>query len=158
MPYVPRCKEIIGWLERHSEVNRFAVMDDEDDWLDELPLFQPSARTGLTDEIVNGVRDYLNGRTDRDMRCGRVYADFSKYMGNAQAAPRIRVAGKTWSTMVACERKTSFPRRAASNDEPHLPSPGSSNALHPTQNCKSWSGDGAVRNAVGICAARSPAT
>jgi hypothetical protein len=72
MPHVPRCKEIIGWLEKHSEVNRFAVIDDEDDGLDELPLFEPSARTGLTDEIVGGVRDYLNGITDRDMRCGRV--------------------------------------------------------------------------------------
>jgi hypothetical protein len=72
MPHVPRCKEIIGWLEKHSEVNRFAVIDDEDDGLDELPLFQPSARTGLTDEIVDGVRDYLNGITDRDMRRGRV--------------------------------------------------------------------------------------
>jgi hypothetical protein len=28
---------------------RYVVIDDDDDELDELPLFQPSASTGLTD-------------------------------------------------------------------------------------------------------------
>jgi hypothetical protein len=40
--------------------------------LDELPLFQPSASTGLTEEIVNGIVRYLEGKTDEDMRCGRI--------------------------------------------------------------------------------------
>jgi hypothetical protein len=87
MPHVPRCKEIIGWLEKHSEVNRFAVIDDEDDGLDELPLFQPSARTGLTDEIVKGVRDYLNGTTDRDMRRGRVTRIFQNIWATFRQHP-----------------------------------------------------------------------
>jgi hypothetical protein len=52
--------------------DRFAVLDYEDDELDELPLFQPSAATGLTDEIVEGITTYLSGKTDRDMRCNRV--------------------------------------------------------------------------------------
>jgi hypothetical protein len=36
--------------------------------LDELPLFQPSSKTGLTPEIAKGIEDYLAGRSDKDMR------------------------------------------------------------------------------------------
>jgi len=53
-------------------VDRYAVIDDEDDELDDLPLFQPSANRGLTQEIARGVADYLEGKTDRDMRCIRI--------------------------------------------------------------------------------------
>jgi HAD domain in Swiss Army Knife RNA repair proteins len=67
-----RSKEIVAWLWNHPEVARFAVIDDEDDELDELPLFQPSSRIGLTEKIVEGVTDYLNGETDKDMRCSRL--------------------------------------------------------------------------------------
>jgi hypothetical protein len=56
----------------HPKVARYVVIDDDDDELDELPLFQPSATTGLTDDIVKGVVDYLNGKTDKDMRSSRV--------------------------------------------------------------------------------------
>ena len=66
-----RSKEIVAWLWTHPEVTRYAVIDDEDDELDELPLFQPSSRIGLTEKIVEGVTDYLNGTTDKDMRCNR---------------------------------------------------------------------------------------
>jgi HAD domain in Swiss Army Knife RNA repair proteins len=66
----PRRNEILAWLKHHPTVDRFVVIDDEDDGLDELPLFQPSATTGLTLEIVKGAADYLNRKTDRDMRCG----------------------------------------------------------------------------------------
>jgi len=72
MPSEPRCKEILERVWTHPEVNRYAVIDDEDDELDELPLFQPSSRTGLTEKIVEGVTDYLNGTTDKDMRCNRL--------------------------------------------------------------------------------------
>jgi hypothetical protein len=71
MPGEPRCKEILEWLRSKPEVTRYAVIDDEDDELDELPLFQPSSRTGLTEKMVEGVTDYLNGTTDKDMRCNR---------------------------------------------------------------------------------------
>jgi hypothetical protein len=87
MPHVPRCKEILGWLEKHPDVSRFAVIDDEDDGLDELPLFQPSARTGLTNEIVDGVRGYLEGRTDRDMRCGRIKRLFQNMYASLRQHP-----------------------------------------------------------------------
>ena len=33
------------------------MLDDEDDELDDLPLFQPSAKTGLTMEIVRGQQN-----------------------------------------------------------------------------------------------------
>jgi hypothetical protein len=48
------------------------VIDDEDDELDELPLFQPSKRTGLTQEIARGVARYLAGETDATMRASKV--------------------------------------------------------------------------------------
>jgi hypothetical protein len=68
MPHQPRRDEILGWLKDHPEVDRFAVLDDDDDELDALPLFQPSASTGLTAKLADGIADYLDGKTDRDMR------------------------------------------------------------------------------------------
>ena len=47
----PRCHEILAWLERYPEVSRFSVIDDEDDELDELPLFQPSSSTGQLEQV-----------------------------------------------------------------------------------------------------------
>jgi hypothetical protein len=64
----PRCQVILDWLRAHPKVERFIVIDDEDDELDDLPLFQPSRSTGLTDDMVNAAADYLNGKTDKDMR------------------------------------------------------------------------------------------
>jgi hypothetical protein len=57
----PRRNEILAWLRDHPGVTRFAVLDDEDDELDGLPLFQPSAVTGLTEQIARGLMDYLAG-------------------------------------------------------------------------------------------------
>jgi len=71
MPEESRCTEITSWLAGQS-VSRFVVLDDEDDELDGLPLFQPSVVSGLTDEIARGVADYLDGKTDQDMRCNRI--------------------------------------------------------------------------------------
>ena len=59
---------MLAWLSSHPGVERFAIIDDEDDELDELPLFQPSSKTGLTAEIVNGVERYLQGSTNETMR------------------------------------------------------------------------------------------
>ena len=52
----------------HPNVTRFVVIDDEDDELDDMPLFQPSSKTGLSAEIARGVERYLNGETDKTMR------------------------------------------------------------------------------------------
>jgi hypothetical protein len=68
MPDAPRCEEMQVWLRQHPEVTRYAVLDDDNDCLDELPLFQPSSKTGLTEEIASGIEEYLAGRTDKDMR------------------------------------------------------------------------------------------
>jgi hypothetical protein len=71
-PRSPRCKEILDWLSDHPRVTRYAVIDDEDDELDQLPLFQPSRKTGITMDIVNGVERYLNGKTDKTMRANAI--------------------------------------------------------------------------------------
>lgn len=68
LPGSPRRDEILLWLRKHPNVGRFAVIDDEDDELDKLPLFQPSAKTGITPEICKATLSYLNGDTDNDMR------------------------------------------------------------------------------------------
>jgi hypothetical protein len=64
----PRRAEILSWLKKHRRVTRYVVLDDDDDELDELPLFQPSPRTGLTRELSRGISAYLRGKSDQDMR------------------------------------------------------------------------------------------
>jgi hypothetical protein len=66
-PGAPRCEEIQAWLRQHQEVTRYVALDDDDDCLDELPLFQPSSKTGLTQEIAYGIEEFLAGRSDKDM-------------------------------------------------------------------------------------------
>ena len=71
-PKSPRGKEMLKWLADHPKVSRFAIIDDEDDGLDDLPLFQPSSKIGITLQIVKGVEKYLNGETDETMRLNAV--------------------------------------------------------------------------------------
>jgi hypothetical protein len=68
LPHRARGKEIYAWLEKHPRVTRYAILDDDDDGLDDMPLFQPSTATGFTPEIAKGLGDYLLTKTDRDMR------------------------------------------------------------------------------------------
>ena len=73
VPYLPkrsRGEQILLWLRKHPKVTRYVVIDDDDDQLDSLPLFQPSASTGITAKIANGIVKYLQGKTDKDMRSG----------------------------------------------------------------------------------------
>jgi HAD domain in Swiss Army Knife RNA repair proteins len=72
MPGKPRRDEILAWLKTREGVRRFAVLDDEDDELDELPLFQPSASTGIDEKIAKGLAAYLLEKTDKDMRCNPI--------------------------------------------------------------------------------------
>jgi hypothetical protein len=67
-PRSPRRAEMLAWLRGHPRTRRYAVIDDEDDELDELPLFQPSSRTGLTAGIAKGVERYLYGASEETMR------------------------------------------------------------------------------------------
>jgi hypothetical protein len=71
-PSSPRRNEVLAWLSAHPRVTRYAVIDDEDDELDDLPLFQPSSTTGLTMDIVRGAAKYLNGESDETMRASAV--------------------------------------------------------------------------------------
>ena len=52
------------------------MIDDEDDELDDLPLFQPSRSTGITEEMVRAATDYLNGKTKKDMRHNKLVRIF----------------------------------------------------------------------------------
>ena len=72
VPFIPRRDEILAWLKRRQNVRRFAVLDDQDDELDELPLFQPSASVGISERIAEGLAAYLLETTDEDMRCNRI--------------------------------------------------------------------------------------
>jgi hypothetical protein len=67
MPRSPRRQEVLSWLAKHPRVKRFAVIDDEDDELDDLPLFQPTDR-GLSPQIAKAVERYLSGASERTMR------------------------------------------------------------------------------------------
>jgi hypothetical protein len=71
-PKSPRGDEMLKWLSLHPNVKRFAVIDDEDDGLDDLPLFQPSQKTGLTMEVVRAAEKFLNGKTDMTLRAGAI--------------------------------------------------------------------------------------
>ena len=68
MPKRPRRDEVLAWVAKHPKLSRYAIIDDEDDELDDLPLFQPSSKTGITAAIVKGVERYLNGKSDQTMR------------------------------------------------------------------------------------------
>jgi|SRR5436309_12343223 len=72
MPKRSRREEILAWLADHPKVSRYAVIDNGDDELDELPLFQPSRATGITGEMLKGVEKYLSGKTDRTMRASGI--------------------------------------------------------------------------------------
>jgi Swiss Army Knife RNA repair-like protein len=70
MQHHSRGAEISSWLKTHPEVSRYIVLDDEDDQLDDMPVFQPSSRTGLTSTLVDAAAAYLNGETDACARQG----------------------------------------------------------------------------------------
>ena len=45
-----RGKEVKAWLTIHSNVERFAIIDDDDDEYENMPLFQPNPYQGLSDD------------------------------------------------------------------------------------------------------------
>ena len=64
LPKKTRRDEVLSWLAAHPKVTRYAIIDDEDDGLDDLPLFQPSSKTGITAEDCEGGR-YIPERCKR---------------------------------------------------------------------------------------------
>ena len=63
-----RGEEIALWLERHPDVESYAILDDNDDFLEGQPLFRTTWSSGITAEIAAEVAAHLNagarGRTD----------------------------------------------------------------------------------------------
>ena len=71
-PKKPRGDQIRAWLRENPQIARYVVIDDDDDELDELPLFQPSTSTGLTARMADAIEKYLAGKSDKDMRSGPI--------------------------------------------------------------------------------------
>jgi hypothetical protein len=63
-----RGEEIIAWLEQHPEVEKYVILDDDDDagdgvngWNLASHFIQTSPQNGLLDEHVNQLVNMLNG-------------------------------------------------------------------------------------------------
>jgi hypothetical protein len=58
-----RGMEVKTWLDEHKDLNidRYAILDDAQDFYAEQPLFRTEWRTGITDEIAQQVIDHLMG-------------------------------------------------------------------------------------------------
>lgn len=54
-----RGDEINAWLDRHPEVTRYAILDDDSDFYPYHPLFKTTFENGLTDEIAEAVTNWL---------------------------------------------------------------------------------------------------
>lgn len=59
-PHELRGDEVNAWLEKHPEVEKYAILDDSSDFYDDQPLFRTSWKVGLTDEIAEAVINHLN--------------------------------------------------------------------------------------------------
>lgn len=57
-----RGREIKAWLDKHPEVEKYAILDDENDMLPEQQenFFQTSWKTGITKEIADDVIKHLS--------------------------------------------------------------------------------------------------
>ena len=51
MPKRARRDEVLTWIAHHPNVSRYAIIDDEDDELDELPLMRASGIVRLGQNI-----------------------------------------------------------------------------------------------------------
>lgn len=63
-PYADGCRgdEIKAWLDAHPEVEKYAILDDDSDMLEEqLPnFFKTTFKEGLTEEIAKKVEEHLS--------------------------------------------------------------------------------------------------
>lgn len=57
-----RGEEIQAWLDKHPEVTKYAILDDDSDMLPEqLPnFFQTTFDDGLTEDIAKAITNHLN--------------------------------------------------------------------------------------------------
>lgn len=61
-PYLDgiRGDEVKAWLDKHPEVTKYAILDDDSDFHTDQPLFKTTFEFGLTEEIAKSVTEYLN--------------------------------------------------------------------------------------------------
>lgn len=52
--------EVQDWLDRHPDVEVYAILDDDSDFLEGQHLFKTTFKLGLTDEIAAQVISHLN--------------------------------------------------------------------------------------------------
>lgn len=57
---VDRGVEVQEWLDRHPEVQQYAILDDEPDFLPNQWLFKTTFAKGITEEIADAVIAHLN--------------------------------------------------------------------------------------------------
>jgi len=57
--FVRRSEEIQEWLDRHPEVQKFAILDDWDDAAINGNFFQTNMDDGLTDEIAKKIMEHF---------------------------------------------------------------------------------------------------
>lgn len=58
-----RGKEIAQWLHyTRKNITKYAILDDDSDFLPEQPLFKTTWKKGLTEEVTQAVIDYLNAQ------------------------------------------------------------------------------------------------
>lgn len=57
---VERGLEVQAWLDKHPEVTRYAILDDDSDFLPDQALFKTTFEKGLTPEIAQQVIHHLN--------------------------------------------------------------------------------------------------
>jgi hypothetical protein len=63
-----RGTEVKAWLAKHSHVDRFIIVDNDDDAYEHMPLFQPNPYKGLSPEDAVAIKEYLAGRRNEDSR------------------------------------------------------------------------------------------
>lgn len=56
----PRGYEVEQWVTSHPEVECYAILDDDSDFLKHQPLFKTTFELGLTQEIAEDVIKHLN--------------------------------------------------------------------------------------------------
>ena len=56
-----RGEEILLWLAAHPDVDRYAILDDNDDFYPGQPLFRTTWATGLTQDVAAAATRHLLG-------------------------------------------------------------------------------------------------
>jgi hypothetical protein len=57
---VKRGVEVQDWLDRHPDVEVYAILDDDSDFLEDQWLFKTTFKQGLTEQIAANVIAHLN--------------------------------------------------------------------------------------------------